>query len=104
MSLLFVYTSAPFFWKSLVRGEQSSNAGGLIVWPAKFLVFFGFLLLLIQGFSELIKRTAMMKGLIEDVSGGGHLEAAAAEAERLKQTLEEEAAKHAAAQAALKTH
>lgn len=103
-ALVMVYTAWPFFYRAFSRGEQSANAGGLIVWPAKFFVLFGFVMLLLQGFSELIKRTAIMRGLLEDTSGGGHLESAAAEAERLKQTLEEEAAKHAAAQAAIKTH
>jgi TRAP-type mannitol/chloroaromatic compound transport system permease small subunit len=40
-------------WNS---GEMSSNAGGLIRWPAKLLIPVGFALLLLQGLSELIKR------------------------------------------------
>lgn len=100
MALVMTYTAYPFFMRSMLGNEQSSNAGGLPVYPAKFLVLLGFALLLLQGFSELIKRTAIIRGLLEDVSGGGHHEAAAAEAERLKQTLEEEARKRAEADAA----
>jgi TRAP-type mannitol/chloroaromatic compound transport system permease small subunit len=83
----------PFFWRSLMQNEQSTNAGGLPVYPAKLLIPLAFTLLLIQGFSELIKRIAIMKGALEDtVSGGGHHAAAEAEAERLLQVAREEEA------------
>lgn len=51
-----------FFMDSYLRGEASSNAGGLPVWPVKFLLPFGFALLLMQGISELIKRVAALQG------------------------------------------
>lgn len=47
-------------------GEMSSNAGGLIRWPVYALVPVGFALLGLQGVSELIKRVAFLKGLIDD--------------------------------------
>lgn len=97
MALVMTMTAYPFFMRSFLGNEQSTNAGGLPVYPAKFLVLLGFGLLLLQGISELIKRTAIMRGYLEDVSGGGHHEAAAAEAERLKLTLEEEAVKRGGA-------
>jgi TRAP-type mannitol/chloroaromatic compound transport system permease small subunit len=85
----------PFFWRSLMQNEQSTNAGGLPVYPAKFLVPLAFTLLLIQGVSELIKRIAIMRGELEDtVSGGGHHAAAEAEAERILQAAREEAARN----------
>ena len=85
----------PFFWRSLMQNEQSTNAGGLPVYPAKFLVPLAFTLLLIQGFSELIKRIAIMRGMLEDtVSGGGHHAAAEAEAERLLQAATGDAARN----------
>jgi TRAP-type mannitol/chloroaromatic compound transport system permease small subunit len=40
------------------------NAGGLILWPAKLLLPTGFTLLLLQAFSELIKRLAALQGVI----------------------------------------
>jgi TRAP-type mannitol/chloroaromatic compound transport system permease small subunit len=46
--------------------ERSDQAGGLIRWPAKVLIPLGFLLLSLQGLSELIKRFAFLKGLIPD--------------------------------------
>lgn len=42
--------------------EQSTNAGGLPRYPIKFLLPLGFLLLVLQGISELIKRIAGLKG------------------------------------------
>jgi TRAP-type mannitol/chloroaromatic compound transport system permease small subunit len=42
------------------------NAGGLPQWPAKSLIFIGFTMLFFQGISELIKRVAVMQGLIPD--------------------------------------
>ncbi|MNC95973.1 hypothetical protein D3C83_132200 [compost metagenome] len=47
-------------------GEISGNAGGLIRWPARFMIPVGFFLLSLQGVSELIKRVAFLKGLIPD--------------------------------------
>lgn len=94
MALVMLYTSWPFFLSSFLQNEQSTNAGGLPQWPAKFLVPLGFALLLIQGISELIKRLAIIKGdLAETTSGGGHHAAAEAEAKRLQEALEEEARK-----------
>ena len=99
--LVMLYTGVPFFYRSLMQNEQSTNAGGLPVYPAKFLIPLAFLLLLAQGISELIKRRAIMKGMMEDTSsGGGHHAAAEAEAERLVKTLAEEADRLAAAKAA----
>ena len=44
-------------------GRQSSNAGGLIRWPVKILLPLGFVLLTLQGLSELIKRVALLRGI-----------------------------------------
>jgi TRAP-type mannitol/chloroaromatic compound transport system permease small subunit len=96
MTLVLAYLGWPFFWRSLLQNEQSTNAGGLPVYPSKFLIPLAFTLLLVQGLSELIKRIAIMRGQLEDtVSGGGHHAAAEAEAERLLQVAREEAEKRA---------
>ncbi len=63
---MVLWTSVPWFLNSFASGESSSNAGGLILWPAKILVPIGFTLLTAQGISELIKRLAFLKGLIPD--------------------------------------
>lgn len=54
--------------------ERSDQAGGLYRWPAKLLLPAGFLLLTLQGMSELVKRFAFLKGLIPDPNEkqGGH--------------------------------
>jgi TRAP-type mannitol/chloroaromatic compound transport system permease small subunit len=56
------YLSWPIFHNSWLLGEVSSNAGGLIRWPVKLMLPVGFLLLTLQGLSELIKRIAMLTG------------------------------------------
>jgi TRAP-type mannitol/chloroaromatic compound transport system permease small subunit len=81
---VMLYTSWPFVVNSVRSGEVSTNAGGLIIWPSKILILVGFILLALQGVSELIKRIAIMRGDLEDDAGaGGHAAAAEAEAARL---------------------
>jgi TRAP-type mannitol/chloroaromatic compound transport system permease small subunit len=63
---LMTYLAWPWFWLSFNSGEVSSNAGGLVIWPAKLAVLLGFALLLLQAFSEIIKRFAVVTGRIED--------------------------------------
>jgi TRAP-type mannitol/chloroaromatic compound transport system permease small subunit len=93
MAALMAYLGWPFFWRSLLQNEQSTNAGGLPVYPSKFLIPLAFTFLLVQGFSELIKRIAIIRGDLQDTaSGGGHHAAAEAEAERVIQAAKEEAA------------
>ena len=66
LCIVMIITGGPFFMRSVEVNEQSSNAGGLPQWPAKSLIIIGFTLLLVQGISELIKRIAVMRGLIPD--------------------------------------
>jgi TRAP-type mannitol/chloroaromatic compound transport system permease small subunit len=61
-----LFFGIPFFLQGYRSGEMSSNAGGLIRWPVYLMMPLGFALLLLQGWSELIKRIAFLKGLIED--------------------------------------
>ncbi|MEY4737147.1 MAG: hypothetical protein RL302_1466 [Pseudomonadota bacterium] len=61
-----LWYGVPFFLKGFYSGEMSSNAGGLIRWPVYAMIPLGFTLLLLQGWSELIKRLAFLQGLIED--------------------------------------
>lgn len=66
LTIIMVLTGVPFFILSFKINEQSGNAGGLPQWPAKALIMIGFALLLAQAVSELIKRIAIMRGLIAD--------------------------------------
>jgi len=68
MAIAIMWMSWPVFVQSFELHEESSNAGGLIVWPARLLVPVGFLLLVLQGISELIKRVAFLRGFIPDPS------------------------------------
>jgi TRAP-type mannitol/chloroaromatic compound transport system permease small subunit len=68
MAIAIMWMSWPVFAQSFELNEESSNAGGLIVWPARLMVPVGFLLLVLQGISELIKRVAFLRGLIPDPS------------------------------------
>lgn len=63
---LMVWLGIPYFWEALRDGEVSNNAGGLIVWPIKFFILAGFVLLLAQALSEIIKRWAVLRGLRHD--------------------------------------
>jgi TRAP-type mannitol/chloroaromatic compound transport system permease small subunit len=68
MAILIMWLSWPVFVEAYQRHEVSTNAGGLIIWPARLLVPVGFFLLIVQGLSELIKRIAFLRGLIPDPS------------------------------------
>ena len=62
MALLFVWLSWPIFVRTFTHNEISTNAGGLVLWPARLMVPIGFVLLALQGLSELIKRIAFLGG------------------------------------------
>jgi TRAP-type mannitol/chloroaromatic compound transport system permease small subunit len=62
--LLLTYLSWPFFYQAYAVGEMSSNAGGLVRWPIKFVVPAGFVMLALQGISEVIKRIAALQGYV----------------------------------------
>jgi TRAP-type mannitol/chloroaromatic compound transport system permease small subunit len=66
LTLIMIITSVPVLIESIRINEQSFSAGGLPQWPAKALLVLGFVLLFAQGISELIKRIAVMRGLIAD--------------------------------------
>ena len=66
MAILIMILSWPVFVNAYVSHEMSSNAGGLVIWPARILVPIGFFLLVLQGFSELIKRIAILQGKLHD--------------------------------------
>ena len=64
--ILMIYLMVPWLERSIASGERSMNAGGLILWPAKALLVAGFILLFFQGISEIIKKIAVMRGIIPD--------------------------------------
>ena len=60
--LAVLWYGVPFFMQGYQSNEMSSNAGGLIRWPVYAMIPLGFTLLLLQGWSELIKRIAFLTG------------------------------------------
>ena len=64
--LAVLWYGVPFFLQGYRSGEVSGNSGGLIRWPVYATMPLGFAMLLLQGWSELIKRIAFLMGLIED--------------------------------------
>lgn len=62
--IVLAMLSWPFFMQSYATNEWSGNANGLIRWPIKLVLPAGFVLLAVQGISEIIKRIAALKGTI----------------------------------------
>jgi TRAP-type mannitol/chloroaromatic compound transport system permease small subunit len=66
VTILLTGMTWSFFVTSWLSEEGSSNAGGLLRWPVKLILPLGFLLLTLQGLSELIKRIALLRGVTPD--------------------------------------
>jgi len=64
--VLMAWMMVPYAWQAWKIGQVSTNAGGLMIWPARAILAAGFILLVLQGISEIIKKIAVMQGLIED--------------------------------------
>jgi TRAP-type mannitol/chloroaromatic compound transport system permease small subunit len=66
MAITIMVLSWPVFISAMQSGEMSNSEGGLIVWPARFMLPAGFFLLIMQAVSELIKRAGFLMGLCPD--------------------------------------
>jgi TRAP-type mannitol/chloroaromatic compound transport system permease small subunit len=64
--VLMTFMLVPYAQQAYRIGQVSTNAGGLIIWPARAILAAGFAMLILQGISEIIKKIAVMQGLIED--------------------------------------
>ncbi len=62
MCLMALYLCVPQAIDKFVSGEMSGNPGGLIRWPVWLALPLGFTLLLLQGWSELIKCIDFLRG------------------------------------------
>jgi TRAP-type mannitol/chloroaromatic compound transport system permease small subunit len=60
--VLLAALSWPIFLRSLASGEVSSNAGGLVRWPAMLLLPLGFALMVLQALAEIVRRIAFLRG------------------------------------------
>ncbi|HKW37509.1 MAG TPA: TRAP transporter small permease subunit [Burkholderiales bacterium] len=84
MAIVIMWLSWPVFLDAYRSHEISTNAGGLIVWPARLMVPIGFFLLIAQGLSELIKRVAFLRGMLPDPT---EKHEASSEAEELAEAI-----------------
>ena len=90
LCITILYLSMPVVIQMYQSGEVSGNPGGLIRWPVWVAIPVGITLLMLQGWSELIKRIAFLRdqgpdpmGKLSDKSAEEELaEALRAEAER----------------------
>jgi TRAP-type mannitol/chloroaromatic compound transport system permease small subunit len=87
LTVVMIVTGIPFFRRSIEINEQSGNAGGLPQWPAKSLIMIAFAMLLVQAISELIKRIAVMRGMIADPHAS-QVNAIEAEVEHIVEAME----------------
>lgn len=69
LCIAVLYLSWPVVVQMYQTKEMSGNPGGLIRWPVWAAIPVGFTLLLLQGWSELIKRIAFLKGQGPDPMG-----------------------------------
>jgi len=60
--VIVLWMSTPIVFERIASGEMSPNPGGLIRWPVWAALPIGFVLLLLQGWSELIKCIAFLRG------------------------------------------
>lgn len=87
-TIMMIWLLYPWAMRSFRNGEVSNNAGGLPLWPAKMMLLIAFVLLFAQGVSEIIKKIAVMRGVIPDPTPFvSHHEAAQMEGEALAQEL-----------------
>ena len=88
LCLTVLFFSVPEMWMKIQSGEMSPNAGGLVRWPVWVALPLGFALLLLQGWSELIKRIAFLQGKGPDPTDKAN---AKSDEERLAEDLRREA-------------
>ena len=69
LCLVILVLSIPELMQKYSTGEMSGNTGGLIRWPVWVAIPVGITLLMLQGWSELIKRIAFLRGQGPDPMG-----------------------------------
>jgi TRAP-type mannitol/chloroaromatic compound transport system permease small subunit len=89
ITLMLTWMSWPYFLRAYTENEQSGSAGGLMLWPARILLPVGFLLLALQGISELIKRIAFVAGKGPDPVPRHDVRAEEALAEEMRRIAEQ---------------
>jgi TRAP-type mannitol/chloroaromatic compound transport system permease small subunit len=65
-AVLMAWLLWPYTIQAFLSGQISTNSGGLIIWPARAMLLIGFVMLVFQALAEIIKKIAVMRGLMED--------------------------------------
>lgn len=65
-TVLMAWLLFPYAWNSYQSGQISTNSGGLLIWPARTILALGFVMLIFQALSEIIKKIAIMCGFMDD--------------------------------------
>lgn len=97
LCLTLLYLCTPLVLEKISSGEMSPNPGGLLRWPVWVAIPLGIGLLMLQGWSELIKCIAFLRGQGPDPTEPRNKKSAEQE---LAQTLRQQQADAAAGRAA----
>lgn len=89
LCLLVLYYTIPMTIERYQSGEVSGNPGGLIRWPVWVALPVGFTLLMLQGWSELIKSIAFLTGDGPDPTAKGDVQSAEEELAELLRAQEQ---------------
>lgn len=65
LTLFIAWLALPVLTRMVVSSEMSSNAGGLIRWPAMLTIPLGMTLVALQGLAEIIKRVGWLMNVHE---------------------------------------
>ncbi len=76
LCLLVIWVSVPYAWESWRILEDSPDPGGLPRYLIKSAIPIGFILLLMQGLSELVHNIALLRGMDNGSEESGDREAA----------------------------
>ena len=67
---VLLWTGSVFFWDAFVENERSGSLWNPVIWPYKFVVPLGALLILLQGLADLIRDVRALITGKEDPSAG----------------------------------
>lgn len=68
-ALVTAWMTFPRLVQSFQSGQVSGNTGGLLLWPVWAVAVVGFVLLILQALSELVKRVAVLRGVSVETPG-----------------------------------
>lgn len=69
VALMTAWMTFPMLVRTFMSDQTSGNTGGLLLWPAWAIAVTGFVLLILQALSELVKRVAVLRGIPVELPG-----------------------------------